>query len=92
MRKDVEGECREFLGQRNYFNIIIRDISHYKFVQSHRIGGLFLQDSKTSFVLLPHYYNENLVCSTFFQIQPFPCLSLSPKEEKCVEDRFLIVV
>lgn len=55
-------------------------------------GGLFLQDSKTSFVLLPHYYNENLLCSPFFQIQPFPCLSLSPKKEKCVEDRFLIVV
>ena len=40
MRKDVEGECREFLGKRNYFNIIIRDISHYKFVQSHRIYSI----------------------------------------------------
>ena len=35
-RRDEEGECREFLGQRNHFDIIIRDICHYKFAQSHR--------------------------------------------------------
>ena len=39
-RRDEEGECREFLGQRNHFDIIIRDICHYKFAQSHRIYSI----------------------------------------------------